>query len=489
MIQATHLPEPDLEFGAGRHIDVRFGIANYGPFDRDRSATGGIIRLGIVGTAETLDGVLRWLERCGAGVAAKESRRVNLFPAFPGFGKDSPFGCEIVCESRCQRTIPNAAFVRLSGAADHNSLVVDAVGLFLAELDYLATETNAQVLVCAPPQILLDLVDEAVRPLAASDAPEGREDPEFRTGQLVFHHLLKARAMAFRRPVQMVRPTTYGGAAGKKKRSPLAPIPKASNQDEATRAWNLHAALYYKAGGAPWRLVREPSALTTCYVGLSFYRTLDESTVMTSLAQVFNERGDGLIVRGGMAQLSKEDRSPHLSEADARTIMADALKKYRAEHKTAPARVVMHKSSYYLPDEIAGFRSAIEAERIELADFVSIRPSGIRLFRNGAYPPLRGTLLSLQPGTQVLYAKGSVPFFEAYPGLYVPHPLEIRFEDVEQPELDLAREILALTKMNWNNTQFDGGEPITLRAARQVGAILKYINSDEDLSSRYSYYM
>ena len=32
------------------------------------------------------------------------------------------------------------------------------------------------------------------------------------------------------------------------------------------------------------------------------------------------------------------------------------------------------------------------------------------------------------------------------------------------------------TKMNWNTTQFDGSEPITIRAAEQVGSILEYID-------------
>ena len=44
--------------------------------------------------------------------------------------------------------------------------------------------------------------------------------------------------------------------------------------------------------------------------------------------------------------------------------------------------------------------------------------------------------------------------------------------------------------MNWNNTQFDGLEPITVRAARQVGSILKYIDDPKlPYQSRYSFYM
>ena len=43
--------------------------------------------------------------------------------------------------------------------------------------------------------------------------------------------------------------------------------------------------------------------------------------------------------------------------------------------------------------------------------------------------------------------------------------------------------------MNWNNTQFDGYWPITVRAAREVGNILKYVGITEPLEARYAYYM
>jgi hypothetical protein len=36
---------------------------------------------------------------------------------------------------------------------------------------------------------------------------------------------------------------------------------------------------------------------------------------------------------------------------------------------------------------------------------------------------------------------------------------------------------LALTKMNWNSTQFDGSLPITLRASRAVSRILKHVSA------------
>jgi hypothetical protein len=62
-------------------------------------------------------------------------------------------------------------------------------------------------------------------------------------------------------------------------------------QDPATRAWNLFNALYYKAGHVPWRLPRDPSQFQVSYVGISFYRDLTGQRLLTSTAQMFDERG------------------------------------------------------------------------------------------------------------------------------------------------------------------------------------------------------
>jgi hypothetical protein len=43
--------------------------------------------------------------------------------------------------------------------------------------------------------------------------------------------------------------------------------------------------------------------------------------------------------------------------------------------------------------------------------------------------------------------------------------------------------------MDWNNTQFDGFEPITLKAARKVGRIFKYMSPTDKVQSRYGFYM
>jgi len=102
---------------------------------------------------------------------------------------------------------------------------------------------------------------------------------------------------------------------------------------------------------------------------------------------------------------------------------------------------------------------------------------------------LRGTLLGMDELTGLLYLRGSVNFFESYPGLYVPRPLEFSIKEADVTLRKLAEEIFALSKLNWNNTQFDGGEPITVRAARRVGDILKCIPKDEPVQPSFRFFM
>jgi hypothetical protein len=73
--------------------------------------------------------------------------------------------------------------------------------------------------------------------------------------------------------------------------------------------------------------------------------------------------------------------------------------------------------------------------------------------------------------------------------MYMPRTLRNGCDQIEQTPRYLAEEILALTKMNWNDTQFDGGFPITLRAAREVGDILKYLGPEDAIQPHYSFYM
>ncbi len=85
-------------------------------------------------------------------------------------------------------------------------------------------------------------------------------------------------------------------------------------------------------------------------------------------------------------------------------LLADALGRYRQEHKTLPARVVVYKTSPFDDAELAGFTTALD-------ELGSIQPTlsmstPARLFRRGAYPPLRGTYVTRLAAVAEAYRRG-----------------------------------------------------------------------------------
>lgn len=57
------------------------------------------------------------------------------------------------------------------------------------------------------------------------------------------------------------------------------------------------------------------------------------------------------------------------------------------------------------------------------------------------------------------------------------------------PNTPAGIDLLALSKMNWNNAQLDERDPLTLRTAARVGSILRHVPTDGRIATRYAYYM
>jgi hypothetical protein len=115
----------------------------------------------------------------------------------------------------------------------------------------------------------------------------------------------------------------------------------------------------------------------------------------------------------------------------------------------------------------------------------------VELFREGMYPPLRGTYFRIGDDHHYLYTMGFIPYLATYPGSYVPDPWHIVEHHGGSSKKDLFREVLELTKMNVNNCSFADGTPITLSFAEKVGEIMKHVpeDKDEDLQTGYKFYM
>jgi hypothetical protein len=478
--------EPTLEFAGGaRHVDPRFGITEYGPADLQADSAPRQIRVGLLGDEADNEAARTWLQRCATAVERKEPKKVDrpgLFPAFPGFNADAGFRAELVFDPRLERPIRKRDLMQLDGL-DGRDRVEAAVEIYLGELETLVQSGRPDVVVCHVPAPLLDV--DSPEPREQRDVVD-RETAETKR-QPAFHDILKARAMRLRVPLQLIRPSTYDARrAGAQKHKTWK---RTQREDDATVAWNFLTALYYKAGGTPWRMPRASTDFEVCYVGVAFFHTADGRETATSVAQIYNQRGDGVIVRGGPAHRSNDDRQLHLSEEDAHAVLKQAIGAYRDEHRHAPARIVVHKTSAFDLAETEGMLRAASDLGIDVCELVWVTNPAVRLFREGYHPPLRGTFLQTAERDAVLYTRGSVEWYSVYPGMYVPRPIALRGAFLERGIREVAEEVLALTKMNWNSTRFDGRVPVTLRTARQVADIIKHLPADAYLEPTYAYYM
>ena len=466
------LDEPRLEFGNGTHICPRMGITSYDVYDARFPARRERILVGAVGTSECLEKLSQWLERLSQSIISTETNE-HLHPSFCGFNKYVGYKAELVMVEQITRNLSHQEIKQIKKIKLINDRVTEAVSLYYRHIEFLARNRNVDVIVCVIPSDLygkITLTED--KPL--EDLIEEEVDDAY---EFNFRRALKAKAMHLGVPLQLAREISLESNV-------------ATQQDDATKAWNFSTALYYKANKTvPWKLTTNINRPAVCFAGIGYYRSRDRKALHTSLAQIFDELGNGVILRGTPVDLSKDDPVPHLSSDQAYILLKRALTEYETALNTSPGRLVLHKSSNFNEDELDGFRSATKEMRVRAVDFITILDSKIRLLREGIYPPYRGTGIELDNATHLLYTRGAVEHYRTYPGKYIPQPLEVRIVEADESANVICQEIMSLTKMNWNNTQFDRKYPITIECARKVGLIMKYLSEQDQPQTSYSFYM
>lgn len=473
-MKLEHIDEPRLRFQSGEHICPRRGITAYGAFDRSMGTRRTDVILGSVGSATCNEALDRWVTRCGSEIPGMASaKQPNLRVMFPGMNLGQGFDATLKFSQDLARTIKKSEVDEIVAIADRRTRVTKAIELYYEHIKFLAQNRPVDVVICVMPEALFKVISTDER----GSAEETLEASVEVASELNFRRALKARAMHLGKPLQLVRAASLESN-------------KRGQQDDATKAWNFCTALYYKAGPrVPWKLQPDDRRPSSCAVGIAFYRSRDRQVLNTSLAQIFDELGNGLILRGTPVDMARDDRTPHLSANQAYDLLTAALNEYRVALRAYPARIVVHKSSNFSKDEVDGLTRAARDLKIDTIDLVTVMDSKLRLFRDGNYPPYRGTRIEMDEDRHILYTRGSVWYYQTYTGLYIPQPIELRIVRSEESPSFIAREILGLTKMNWNNTQFDGKYPVTLGCARKVGEIMKYLEDGDSPQIRYGFYM
>jgi hypothetical protein len=506
--RSLFLEEPDLVFGGQREEkDPKIGLRYLGPYQyaSEQTPTPGQVKVGIVGTATTIDLIQQIIGKLQQPIETLETNKW-LYPDYPGFREDTSIKCELVTSSNWNLIIKESEVRAVLSISDNvNKRIATGVNLFRDKVRIISQEDNRpDVIICALPQDIEEYcgISErtrgAKRPkftstekLIAELKTKGQsfweewgleiEEPKDKSDiDLDFHNALKGKIMEFGIPVQLLRESSargylnYGSSAVKRVQEP------------STFSYNLATALYYKANGKPWRLAKLRQ--DTCYVGISFFHNLlnPNLDIQTSMAQVFTHNGEGMVLRGTDVVVDKQSRQPHMSYKQSKELMLRALKTYEERADRPPSRIVIHKMTMFSNDEAEGFSDVIGSKSI---DYVSVTTNhGFRFVRTGQYPVLRGTAICLSEDRWLLYTSGYIPRVRTYPGHRIPKPLLITHNG-DSLTKEILHEILGLTKLNWNTTSFSTIWPITLEFSSQVGRVLSELPEGSILQNHYRFYM
>jgi len=504
IFQSFYIQEPKLVFGSGQlTVDPKAGLEAYGPFGWENQP-GKTVQIGVIGTGTGIQSFLNFLETCQSPVKpGLNNRRKPLdphtHPDFPGCNRDQSFRCQFVSNNRSlHRTIHEDLFAKAVANATEEANIRAVVDLVIRELKALNDLEPGPdvVVVLLPPDVEHEVahVGAAMARRKISFSPRERFLAKLKKeetkgqgllgldfdlgieskqdGYWNIHHAFKAHAMQFDIPTQLVWESTL------------------REEHLSSVAWNLFTALYYKAGNNPWRLQLLPD--NTCYVGIGFYkeRPFGKSDMHTSLAQVFGA-GEGIVLQGGKAVVDKlrGDNKPHLTEISAETLITTAIERYTLQHGAGPARVVVHKTSRYWPEEIKGLKKGLQG--IYHYDLLAFGDLDTRFMRLGKRPVLRGTAVLLAKHYYLLFTNGYIPYLRSYPSKRIPRPLEILEHHGASTPYTVCAEILSLTKLNWNSCSFGSSLPITIRFSKDVGRVLAELPKDGRIKaqSKYRFYM
>lgn len=445
------LAEPKLAFHPDRledqDIHPLMGLRRFGPYSR--SSLAGVldpIRVALIVAPGLEQAATRFLAEFDRQQTPKE--RMNYLPPFPGF--NSVFGVRLVQGSSPTRLVlPNSLDAALQGEQRSHLILAEHLTRALATLEQVRAEFDV---------VVIALPDRWER------AFEGAEDEDFD-----LHDYLKAAAAMRGIPFQIVRES-----------SALAYPCRCSVM------WRQSIALYTKAGGVPWKLAETSDDVA--FIGLSYaLRSSGSGRFVTCCSQVFDADGAGIeFVAYQTDEVHVERDNPFLSRSDMRRVIARSLALFRKRHAgRTPARLVIHKTTEFKPDEVDGCFDAWG--RDTGLDLYQIQQDagwrGMKLEAKGKlapYPCDRGSLLQLSGREFLLWTQGNVQEAVSGKNFYkegkgIPAPLLLRRFAGHGEFLDAGRFVLGLTKMNWNNDALYDRLPVTVGYAHTLASIVKRV--------------
>jgi hypothetical protein len=472
--------EPTLQFANGQDAeDPHDGLSLFGPFSLHEPSHPRSPSHIVIGPEDCVERFKHWSKAMNLPAMDADAKKHRLWPPYPGF--EAAFGSRWNADPALTIAIDNE---RLMGAArkkDAHERCFAVVELFMEgfkkipKLDFPVT-----LIFCVIP----DEVWQNCRPLSriaqpTDDGISARDKKSRKAGQLEiftnfnidqyhyspdFRRQLKARTMKYGVPLQILRSSTLrlteSSEIGERGLTPLS-----------DRMWNIGTAIYYKAGGKPWRLNSAREGV--CYIGIAFKFLEGKKNSACCAAQMFLDSGDGIVFLGDDRPIYSPDKKQfYLSKDASKKLLTGILETYRSWEGRPLKEIFLHSRSRINGEQWDGYQAACPSD-VKLVG-VSVRPEryGPRLYRIGNMPVLRGTFWKIDEKSGYLYCSGFKPRLATYDGWETPVPLNIKVQYGEAPIEVVAKDILGLTKLNYNACKLGESQPVTVKFSDAVGEIL-----------------
>lgn len=497
-----YIPEPKLTFGYDQKIaDPRDGITLFGPYTRYKIT--GQINVGIIGPNEQRGFLKTYLKEIHKPVFNKEKEVAR--PYFPGL--EAAFGVFINFENLREIEVSREEIDKFLKHVDGHQRVHNLSNLYVQSLIKYVNQEEVPVTVWFV--VIPDDIYRYGRPKSRIPSSEeniniGLTKKEQKSNtkflwdewnqwkeayqfEVNFHNQVKGKLLNQKIVTQIIRESTI---AYQKKWSDQKKIESEQKFDTA-KAWNISTAFYYKAGGIPWRLgeVRE----NVCYLGL-VYKKLDfddKNTNACCAAQMFLDSGDGMVFRGNIGPwYNPETKEFHLSKLDAADLLSQSLDAFKdkSPQDKYPEEMFIHARTYFNDDEWNGFQEAAKGK----SKIIGIRirdDRTFKLYRDFTYSVPRGTVLKIDGKKAYLWSKGFIPRLQTQIGLETPNPLSVEITRGDTNIEVVCKDILALTKLNYNSCIFADGLPVTLRFAETIGEVLTVGKNIQSKVLQFKYYI
>lgn len=470
--------EPQLEFSSGQRLEhPRDGLTLFGPFDSAGIEKPRHIRYGVVGTPSSIAAFRAFASVLRRPILTGQEYDEVLWSHFPGF--EESFHAIFPELATWEEPVDPAQLETAVHQADAHARVYGVTDLFLEAIQRAKrSDRVCDVFICVVPDIVWANCRPKSRIKDALGKSPNRQQKALRSQMddlfggynrdqyaysLDFRRQIKSRVMEYDVPIQIIRESTLGlvpPSFGERQLTPLS-----------DRAWNLSTALYYKTGGKPWKLSGAREGV--CYVGVAFKNTEDNSQNACCAAQMFLDDGDGVVFLGDEGQWQSERRGEyHLPKHVAKKLLSGILRTYHEQHGKPLKEVFLHCRSSLNDEEFSGYMEACPLGVKLVGIRVAPDRSGLRLYRTGTRPVLRGSFWQISDRHCYMWGSGFKPRLRTYDGSEVPVPLAITVQHGEASVEQVARDILGLTKLNYNASKLGEFQPVTIRFSEEVGEIL-----------------